>query len=90
MNKMTVAPKQLFLMDSLGAVLSALLLGMVLTRFETAFGMPKKVLYFLAGLACICAVYSFSNYWRMKENWRSYLQAIAIANLLYCGLTIAS
>jgi hypothetical protein len=88
MNKMTLAPKRLFLIDSLGGMLSALLLGVVLARFETAFGMPQKVLYFLSCLACVYAVYSFMSYWRIKDNWRRSMQVIAIANLFYCCLTI--
>jgi uncharacterized membrane protein YfcA len=82
-------PKQLFLIDSLGAVLSAFLLGIVLTSFETIFGMPHKVLYGLAALACLFAIYSFWNHARFKKNWRPYLRGIAIVNLLYCGLTAA-
>jgi CHASE2 domain-containing sensor protein len=88
MNKKTLAPKQLFLIDGLGAMLSALLLGVVLARFETTFGMPLKALYFLSCLACVYAVYSFLSYWRIRENWRPYMQAIAIANLFYCCLTM--
>jgi hypothetical protein len=88
MNKMTLAPKRLFLMDGLGGMISALLLGVVLARFETTFGMPRKVLYLLSCLACVYAAYSFLNYWRMKENWKPYMQGIAIANSLYCCLTI--
>ena len=87
MNKITSAPKQLFLMDGLGGMLSAFLLGVVLARFETAFGMPPKVLYSLSCLAGMYAVYSFLGYWRVKEHWRPYMQAIAIANLVYCCLT---
>jgi hypothetical protein len=87
MNKMTLAPKQLFLADSLGGMLSAIVLGVVSARFESAFGMPQKVLCLLSGLAFVYAVYSFLGYWRIRENWRPKMQAIAIANLLYCCLT---
>ena len=86
---LTSNPKTLFLIDSLGAFLSAFLLGVILTHFESTFGMPRSVLYFLAALACLFAIYSFWNYARFKENWRPYLHGIAIANLLYCGLTAA-
>lgn len=85
---MTLAPKQLFLMDGVGGMLSALVLGVVLARFEAVFGMPKKVLYFLSCLACVYAIYSFLSYWRVKIHWKSYMQVIAVANLLYCCLTI--
>ena len=85
---MTLTPKSLFLIDSLGGLLSALLLGVVLARFEAIFGMPQKVLYFLSCFAGVYATYSFVSYWLMKENWRPYLKGIAIANGLYCCLTI--
>jgi len=88
MIKMTLAPKRLLLIDSLGAMLSALLLGIVLGRFEAAFGMPRKVLYLLSGLAWVYAMYSFLCYWRVEEKWRPYMRVIAVANLCYCCLTI--
>ncbi len=89
LKNMTSNPKQLFLIDCLGALLSAILLGVVLTSFEPIFGMPRNVLFGLAALACLFAIYSFWNHVRFKENWRPYLQGIAIVNLLYCGLTAA-
>lgn len=79
--------RQLFLIDGIGAVVSAIMLGLVLASFESTFGMPKKVLYFLAIIPCFFAIYSFSCYWRKVEHWRSYLKIIALANLLYCCLT---
>lgn len=82
-------PKRLFLFDSLGALLSAFLLGVILPSFESLFGMPSKVLYGLATLACLFAIYSFWNHARFKENWRPYLRGIAVVNLLYCCLTAA-
>ena len=87
MNKITLTPKRLFLIDSLGGMLSALLLGVVLASFETTFGMPQKTLYFLSCLACVYAIYSFLSYWRTKYKWRPYMKTIAIANLFYCCLT---
>lgn len=89
LTNITSSPKHIFLLDGLGALLSAFLLGVILTSFEPIFGMPLKVLYGLAALACLFAVYSFWNYVRFKENWRPYLRGIAIVNLLYCGLTAA-
>ena len=89
LNKITSNPKLVFLLDCLGALLSAFLLGVVLTSFEPIFGMPRQVLYGLAALAGLFAVYSFWNYRWFKENWRPYLRGIAIVNLLYCGLTAA-
>jgi hypothetical protein len=82
-----IFPKKLFLVDSLGALLSALLLGLVLTRFEKTFGMPQNVLYILATLPCIFAIYSFLCFVSETQNWRLFMKIIATANLLYCCLT---
>ena len=88
MNKITLHPRKAFLIDGLGALLSAFLLGVVLVRLEYAFGMPRKVLYPLALIACVFAVYSLSCYWFLPQNRGPYLRAIAVANLLYCCLTL--
>ena len=84
-----ITPKHLFLLDCLGALLSTFLLGVALPSFQPIFGMPHKVLYGLAALACLFAIYSSWNYIWFRENWRPFLRAIGIMNLLYCGLTAA-
>ena len=76
-------------MDSLGAMLTAFLLGVVLANLESTFGMPRKILYILALVACLFAVYSFSCYYLVSKNHNPYLMAIAIANLTYCGITLS-
>ena len=88
LDKITSNPKKLFLIDSLGAVLTAFFLGVILVRFEDSFGMPITILYYLSSIACVYAIYSISCYILLGNNWRPYLKAIAIANLLYCCTTI--
>lgn len=83
----TINPKQLFLIDGLGALLSAFMLGIVLVQFENT-GMPKNILYVLAFIPCVFAVYSFFNFLKKPQNWQHYLRIIAISNLLYCCLII--
>lgn len=85
---MLIPPKKLFLIDSLGALFSALLLGVVLVNFESAFGIPKNVFYFLALIASLFLFYSSLCYFFLKENWKPYLITIAAGNLLYCCLTV--
>lgn len=80
--------KKLFLIDGLGALLSAFLLGVILVQFEPLFGMPRKALYFLSATACLFATYSGLCYVFLKKNHAVYLKPIAWANLLYCCLTI--
>ena len=80
--------KKFFLLDGIGAVVTALMLAMVLSSLEPLFGMPRDILYWLAAAAGCFAVYSFSCYLFLKENWKPFLQVIAIANSAYCALTL--
>lgn len=49
--------------------------------------MPPKTLFWLAGLAGVFAVYSFTCFWRTPVKWQPFLRGIAVVNLLYCCLT---
>ena len=91
LDKITSHPKKLFLVDSLGAVLTAFFLGVILVRFEDSFGMPKTALYFLSSIACIYAMYSICCYFLAANICKSYLlKGLIVANLVYCCLTIAA
>ncbi len=87
-KKMAEQPKQLFLLDGIGAVLSAFSLGVILIQFKNYFGMPREELFFLALAACFFAAYSLFCYVRTPKNWRPFLRFIAIVNLVYCCITI--
>ena len=81
-------PKKLFLIYGLGALLSAILLGVVLVQLEYLFGIPKSTLYFLASLPCLFTVYDYYCYIKVDANVGAFLKGIAIANLVYCCLSI--
>ncbi|MGD1847303.1 MAG: hypothetical protein ACFB10_18080 [Salibacteraceae bacterium] len=83
-----INPKKLFRIDGLGAVLSAILLGIVLVKLEYLFGIPKPTLYFLASLPCLFAVYDFYCYFKIDNNLGIFLKRIAVINLIYCCLSI--
>lgn len=80
-------PQTLFLVDCLGAITSAFLLGVVLVKWEHCFGMPPKTLYLLSLIASVFAVCSFTSYLLVKKNWKPFLKATAFANLIYCCIT---
>ncbi len=80
--------RRLFLLDSLGALLSAFMLGVVLVRFEQVFGMPPKVLYPLASIAGLFCVYSCLGFAGRLGRRAPHLARIAGANLAYCVLTL--
>ncbi|NCU05960.1 MAG: hypothetical protein GXC73_18495 [Chitinophagaceae bacterium] len=86
--KKQLQPKSAFLIDSAGALISALMLAFVLTGFADFFGMPKHILYLLACIAFFFAVYSFTCFLFNPKKPSAFLRFIASANLLYCMLSI--
>lgn len=81
-------PKKLFLIDGIGAILSAFLLGIVLVELNSVFGIPSSTLYLLASLPIFFALYDFYSY-RKEDNKTSIrLKGIAITNWLYCFLSL--
>ena len=81
--------RSLFLIDGLGALLSAFLLGVVLVRLESSFGMPSQTLYLLASIPCVFIIYDLVCYFQIAKNWAILLRTIATMNLIYCIISIA-
>lgn len=76
-------PRKLFLIDSVGAAVTALLTGVMLAQFESFFGVPAQTLYLLSIAPVLYAVYSLICYLRFPSSWRMLMRIIASANLLY-------
>lgn len=87
MERIYKNPIEIFLIDCIGAFLTAILLGLVLLNFQEYFGMPSEILIPLASIAMVFCIYSLSCYLLLKRNWKPYLKIIALANLLYCAVT---
>ncbi len=83
-------PKRLFLLDGVGALVTAALLLGLLAPMEDLFGMPRWNLYPLSGIAMVFAAYSLACHFLLRRRWRPFLRAIAYANLAYCCLTLVS
>lgn len=83
-----LVPRHLFLLDGLGALMSAVLLGLVLVHFQPLIGMPTSLLYPLAGAASGFCLHSLGCAFYPPTNWRRSLLIVAIANLLYCLITL--
>ena len=80
-------PKNLFILDGFGALLSAFLLGVVLVQFESIFGIPRSTLYILAALPCLFVLYDVLGY--RSKNTSQYLQGIARLNIGYSMVSLA-
>ncbi len=89
LNQFYQNPKKLFLIDGIGAIVSAVMLGIILVYLESWFGIPKKVLYVLAFFPCLFAAFDFLVYRYTKSKLSRYLIIIAYANLGYVGLSLS-
>ena len=81
--------RKLFLSDSLGAAFTAAVLVFVVGPREDVFGMPSTVVYGLAVIAIVLSVYSLCNFIFGRWPWL-HLKIVALANVLYCFLSIAA
>ncbi len=87
-TKAELNPKKIFLVDGLGAMLSAFLLVFVLARFEPIFGIPPEPLYFLSIIPILFAVYDLYAYQKKHQKTGPLLKGIALLNLIYCLISI--
>lgn len=86
-DNLSAKPRLIFLLDGGGALVSTLLL-LLMAYFEDIFGIPKSVLYRLVPITIIFTLFSLGCYVLRPTNWKRYLATIAIANILYCCLTL--
>jgi hypothetical protein len=87
-TRFTSNPRKLFLVDGIGAGLTAFFLAAVLANFPPVFGMPSSILYTLSIVALAYALYSLCCYFFLPVHWRPYLLLIIVANFFYMLLTI--
>ncbi len=80
-------PKNIFLLDSFGALITSILLFFTLRNFNDFFGLSKDIFEYLSIIAFIFFIYSINCYFLVKQNWKSFLKIICTANILYCILT---
>ena len=79
--------KNIFLIDSCGALLTGLLLFLVLRPFNDYFSIPKAALTYLSVIALLFSFYSIACFFLLNNHWKPYLIIIIVANVLYCLLT---
>jgi hypothetical protein len=87
-DKISNNAKIVFLIDSIGALLSALFIFIILTFFENKIGIPAKTLIFLIIFTIVLSLFSFCCYLIQNKNLKLNFKVISRANILYCILTI--
>jgi len=76
--------RELFLVDGIGAIVSAISLGIILVEYEYIFGIPIPSLYLLAAIPCVFIVYDALCYFTLKSDYGIFLKIIAALNIAYC------
>ena len=81
-------PKAIFLVDSIGAFLSAFCLLIISRFFSDFFGINPSTLQLLTILPIVFCNYSACCYLLIKRSYKPFILIIAIANFLYCLITM--
>ncbi len=84
----SIKPKNIFLIDGIGAFVTAISLLIIYQFLNIYFLVPENVLLILIAIAILFSLYSFICFLFIKDNWKPFLFIISLANLLYCLLTI--
>lgn len=87
LKSLSIKPKTLFLIDGIGAVVTALSLYVMKVALNEYFGMPPSLLTYLSAIAIVFGIYSFSCFILVQQNSKRFLKIIGYANLSYCCLT---
>ena len=81
MNISILKGQKIFLVDAIGAIISALSL-LIPYSFEDFFGMPKSEVRIFIAIALLYSIYSTTIYLIKKENWKPFLTIIALLNIV--------
>ncbi|MEM8508622.1 MAG: hypothetical protein AAF717_12370 [Bacteroidota bacterium] len=87
-KRISINPKTLFLIDAVGALFSAFMLGVVLVQFESIFGIPQAALYLLSIIPCFFVLYDLACYSFIKNTYGPFLKLLALLNGSYCILSL--
>ncbi len=85
-NYLIEKQRTLFLIDSLGALLTAFSLFVIVRQFNEYFGIPITILTYLSVIAICFCIYSTACFLFLNRRWTPFIRVIGIANLLYCAL----
>lgn len=80
--------RTIFLLDGLGALVSAFFLGVVLPAFSHWIGLPVPLLHALGGIAVGLSCYSLGCYALADPAKPGYLRRLIGFNLAYCVVTL--
>lgn len=87
-DALKIKSKNIFLIDGVGALVTASIIYFILNSNNEFIGLPSKVLIPLSIVALVFCVFSISCFFLVKHQWKTYLKIIIVANIVYCLTTI--
>lgn len=88
MKSLLTNPKKIFLLDGIGALVTSFILMVIIRQNTVLFGVLPSACVKLSAIAFVFCLYSFTCYFLAKENRKSLLKVIALANIAYCMVTV--
>lgn len=88
LSHLIAKPRSVFLMDSIGAMLTAFSHGIVMVHFQKWFGMPQTILKILGLVAVGFAIYSLLCFLFLKKTFKPFLVFIMLANFTFCLISL--
>lgn len=85
--RLNLDERNIFLLDGVGAVATAILNGLVLPLLAEKMGLEVWVFRALGGLAFLYAIYSLSCFALVKKIQPVLILFVIVLNLAYCSLT---
>lgn len=82
-------PRRAFVIDGVGALVSAIALGLVFPSFAGQLGTTRPALSVLAVLPVVFALYDVACVLLRPSRWQIALRVIAVANASYPPISIA-
>jgi hypothetical protein len=89
LNFLHAQPRNIFLIDGIGAALSALFLLGILAQFPEYVGLSKNIFLALGAIACLLCTYSFACFFFSTKKRPALLGVTIAANTLYAALTLS-
>ncbi|RAW00502.1 hypothetical protein [Pseudochryseolinea flava] len=87
-KRFVLTPRNIFLVDALGAFLSFSFLLVILLKFNGYIGMPNFLLTLLLIIALLLGLFSASCFLLVSRLWRSLLLTVIGLNVCYCLVTL--
>lgn len=88
LHKFAKRPKILFLLDGVGAFVSALFLAFILPAIQDKIGLSREHLLYLATFAGFLLLIDVYRFMAANDKWEKRIRLVIMLNLIYCAVSV--